>query len=178
MEQADAHGADSLSLEPPGELEGVLLVQGFENFARCGDSLFGFPDPLGADQRVAWLCEQGSGVIGLPRAVRAADFEQVAEPARDDEAQVLEAALQDGVRRHRRAVEDAVHHGGADFGLRQDFPDALDEALAEVGGRRRRLGGEDLAGVGAHADHVGERAARVDADAKSAFGGHGLRIPT
>jgi hypothetical protein len=95
------------------------------------------------------------------RARLAAEEEEVAEPLGGDERGARQAAREQRVRRHGRAVHEVRHVPGLDARARQHLARRGHDALLLA--RRAQHLGRDHA-VGADEDGVGERPADVDAE--------------
>ena len=91
----------------------------------------------------------------------AAEPEQVAEAGGGDERRPRETPLEQGVRRDRRAVDEAVDGVGADIEPLEHLARGGEHALLLVR-RREHLRADDA--VGRHRDGIGERTADVDAE--------------
>ena len=100
-----------------------------------------------------------------PRRPGLREVEDVPESLRHDEAAERSAALQDGVRGDRGAVEDRVEVGKADARALGGEADPLDHADGLVQRRARRLRQPDALGVAVVEDDVRERPADVHAEA-------------
>ncbi len=176
VEEADAHRADAPVPEPSGLLGGFFSIERAKDIARGREALLDLAHPLGGDERLGRAVQKGGGEMTSVAAAgelgHAANLEHVAEAAGENQAQVFEPPLEDGVRGHGGSVIDADDLPGPDFHLGHDLADALEKPLAVVRGRGWGFGGEDFAGVGPHADHVSEGSARVDADAVAALRRH------
>src|SRR5204862_6939510 len=89
-------------------------------------------------------------------------LEHIAERTRGDQPHAGAASLDDRVRDDGRAVGDR----GEEAGVRAHRAEAVQDALGELGGRRRDLAGGEPPG-GLARDEIGEGPADVDADATS-----------
>ena len=90
----------------------------------------------------------------------APELQDIAEPPGRDQAGRTHLALEDGVRRRRRAVHDEIDRGqfGGGFFEGRERPERL------VIGRTGNLREPDLAGALIEQDQIGERPADIDAD--------------
>ena len=127
-------------------------------------------DPVGLDPEVGVAVAVGHRLAG--------DLEHRLVALGGDVAQRVDLALEQLVGGHRGAVADRADRVAV--ALRQPeqaehLVDAGHEPVGRVARRRRRLGGDQLAGVLVEGDDVGEGATGVDADADPA--GHGASLP-
>ena len=97
------------------------------------------------------------------RALVAPDVQHVAHALGRDHAGPRAVVLEDGVRRDRRPVQDAVEARRLDPGAFAELEDARDERAAGVVGRRVDLVDLRAAVLGVVQREVRERAADVDA---------------
>ncbi len=95
-----------------------------------------------------------------PREAQASDLEQIAEALRGQEARARAAPLENGVGGHGGAVDDLADVARGNAGLGRQLPDARDDGLGVVGGRREHLAGAGDA-VRRHEDEIGEGATHV-----------------
>ena len=120
------------------------------------EPLAGLDPRRGVDQRLGL----GSAQVVELRPVLARDLEQVGEPAGRDQRRPGPAALEQRVRAHGHPVGEDLDRVGVRVRRGERRLDRLEHSLGLVGGRGRRLGGEQ---AGAVEDHrVGERPADVD----------------
>ncbi len=98
------------------------------------------------------------------RTRAAAELEDVAKAARGDQADARDLAIEQRVRRRRRAMHDGAQRRevGTDLRQRGEHPEGL------VLHSRRHLGYADVATLLVKQDEVGEGAADIDADDRHA----------
>ena len=148
----------------------LVLVERRQHVAARVHALVDLEPQLARDQRL----ERAGHAVGLrPRA--AAELEGVAEAARGDQPDLGDLALEHGVGRRRRAVDDEVEIGGRHPGG-GNAPQA--RPTAWFGRRRRHLGESDRRRRRAapRNQEIGERPADIDPGDPSRRSG-GRRAP-
>ena len=110
----------------------------------------------GQSPRYQWTMAVEQQVVGL-RAVAATDDVDVARPAGDDQAGLGALALDQRIDGDGRAVDELVDRRDLDPAL----PDAIDDALYQVGRRGQALGLHEAPNRIVEPDQVGERAADI-----------------
>ena len=166
VQEAHADRRDAAVLEPAGDRDGTFLVEGADLVALevepAPDRLdvVGRHDAGGLDPEVGVAVAVGDGLAG--------DLEDELVALRRDEAERLDLALEELVRRDGRAVRDGADVVTARVHEVEDLADAGEEAVGGVARCRGRLRRDELARVLVERDDVGERATGVDADADPA----------
>ena len=97
----------------------------------------------------------------------AGDFQDVAKALGHDQAEPVDATLQQRVGGDRGAVGEPRHIGDASAHVVEDLVHATHKPDRRIGRRARDLGDAHRAGPGIDRDDVGKGAAGVDADAKA-----------
>ena len=166
VDEADADRVDLPVTEPPRRSHRVVVVER-PDLAAVGryPASHGL-DPIGRDDAGRLHPE-----IAVAVAVRhrlPGDLEHVLVPLGRDEPEVLDLALQQLVRRHRRAVADRADLPTVQAEAGEHLVDARQEALGRVSWGRGRLGRGKRSGVFVHGDNVGERPAGVHTDPDAA----------
>src|SRR5262249_44768356 len=92
------------------------------------------------------------------------DLEEVAEARGDEEPQRSAVALDDGVDRDRRAVDQIVDRRGVEASLDHERANAIENAARGIAGHGRRLEAGELARHLVQETEVGKGAADVDAE--------------
>ena len=162
VQEADPDRGDAAVAEPAGGGHGIRLVERPQlvalevHPAADGAHVVGGDDPRRLDPEVGVAVAVGHGLAG--------DLEHELVALGGDEAEPLDLALEQLVRRDRRAVADRGDVVARRLEHAEDLLDAGDEPVGRVGGGARRLGRDELAGVLVEGDDVGERAPGVDAD--------------
>ena len=162
VQEAHPDRGDVVRAEPAGGGHGIRLVERAQlvalevHPAADGAHVVGGDDARRLDPEVGVAVAVGHGLAG--------DLEHELVALGRDEAEPLDLALEQLVGGDGGAVADGgdVVTGGAQHA--EDLLDAGDEPVGGVGGRARRLGGDELAGVLVEGHDVGERAPGVDAD--------------
>jgi hypothetical protein len=99
-----------------------------------------------------------------PGADLAADLQDVAEAPGHEHAHARDLALDDGVGRHGRGVDDRGHVAALGPAFREAALQRAHETLGRILRRGQHLDHPHPAGPGVHEGGVGESAADVDAD--------------
>jgi len=164
VEQADGDGLDSRVPQLAHALAHFVLVERDEDVAvRDGHALVDGQPVAALDER-----PRLPGQLLLEREVVRLlvppDVEDVAEAVRRQHPDLCTRVGEDDVRRHGCPVQEVVHLGERDAGLRAEAADAFDHAAGRVIRRRRNLVDRDPAGLLVDEDQVGEGAADVDPD--------------
>ena len=153
VEEADRHRLDALRAQAAREQACLGLVERSHDRAVRGDALVQLEAEMPLDERRRLAPEE---VVHV-RDPKPAQFEHVAEAGGRDERGEAAAPLQHGVRRHGRPVHDLRDRPGV------EPADRLDDGLV-VARRSREQLADHYSSVAVVEDHVGERAADVDAD--------------
>ncbi len=162
VQEADADRRYPPVAEPPSHFDGPGLVEG--------------PDLVALEieattDRLDEVC--GHDARRLDPEVRVAvairhrlpgDLEDELIALGRDEAEPLDLALEQLVRRDGGAVRDRGDILTGRAHEVEDLADAVDETVGGVARRRWRLGGDELTRLLVQGDDVGERPTRVDAD--------------
>ena len=164
MEQADGDGLDPRVAQLAHAPAHLVFVERDEDVAvRDGHALVDGQPVTALDERPR-LPGQFLLKREVVRLLVARDVEDVAEAVRRQHPDLRTRVGEDDVRRHGRPVQEVVHLGERDAGLRAEPADALDHAARGVVRGRRNLVDRDPAGFLVDEDQVGERAADVDPD--------------
>ena len=166
MHQADRDGLDPFRQQAVDGGLGVGARKGHLHMAARIDA-FLHRDPQAALDQHRRL---GPGQVVEARHAQVADFQHVAEAGGGDQPGPRALQFQDGVGRHRGAVQDLGDVVAQDAGFGQHRADALDNGAGVVVDRGRHLPGDDGTVVGQEHD-VGEGAADVDAETIRAHAG-------
>ena len=131
----------------------LLLVERDQHLALRVDTLADLVAQVALDQRLMPAEEQ---IVGF-RPIDAPDLVDVAKALRGDERAARAAALEDGVDRDRRAVEEELGRAELRSGLGHAILDAGDQPRR----RRQRLPQRQLPGGLVESGNVGESAADI-----------------
>ena len=155
MQEADGDRLDARSAQAGGERAALLLVERADDGAVRGDALVQLEAEVALDERRRLAPEE---VVHV-RDPQPAQLEHVAEAGgRDERRRRCRAA------RARRSSPPSCRGRPRRRAAGGEAGDRLDDGPVVARRRREQLADDDPA-VGAVEDHVGERAADVDADA-------------
>jgi hypothetical protein len=158
VEEADCDGLDSGFAQARRQDAALGLVQRAQHGAVGQDALVELEAEAALDEGRRLAPEE---VVHV-RDAKPAQLEHVPEPGRGDERGRAAAPLEDGVRRDGRAVDDL---GDGAAVVRCERTDGLDDRAVVARWRREQLANEHTP-LAAVQDHVRERAADIDADAR------------
>ncbi len=157
VDEQDRAGLDPALLELGAERRDLRLVERLLDLAVGEHALVHLEPQRALDQRHVLLEEQ---IVGV-RPVDAPDLVDVAEAFGDQQRGLRAGALQDGVDRHRRAVQEQPGRAIVAAGLLDPAVDAVDQPLR----RRQRLAEAQRAGLVVEHRDVGEGAADIGGEA-------------
>ena len=176
VQEADAEGVDAAVAEPARDLARAVLVEGPHLGAGEVEPAADRADQVARHDPGRLDPEVGVAVAVGHRLAR--DLEHRVVPLGGDEPEPVDLALEQLVGGDGGAVADRAD--GATVERAVQAPSSSStlsmparNPSAGLAGRRRRLGGDQLAGVLVEGDHVGERATGVDADPDPARRLHG-----
>ncbi len=162
VEEQDRGRLDAASLQQAPEARDLILVERRLDLAVGEHAFFDLEAQRALDQRFVLLEEQ----IVRIGPVDPADLVDVAEAVGDEQRSPRALALQDGVDRDGRAMQEQPGRAVVAPGLGDARIDALDQPLR----RRQHFAEAELAGAIVEHGNVGEGAADVGGETKAAAG--------
>ena len=157
VQQANRNSRDAEVHKVLHRLDHTRLVQGFEHRSVVAQTLPDFAHEMQGNEARRFDPEERIAVAVGNRLAR--DLDDVAEPRGHEQAEALEAVLQNGVGRRRGAVEHLAQHRSVSPG---HVPNTVEETATGIVGRARGLDGNLRAGVLIDGNDVGEGPASVD----------------